>query len=85
MDDIDIAPLEPQMFEPLMRARAYGRFSRALDRASHALRGRTLWEVNSTSDGGRVAEMLRFLVGNLRGAEVDTRWLVSRARTTSST
>ena len=36
----------------------------------------TVWNVNSTADGGGVAEMLRFLVGYAAGLGVDTRWVV---------
>jgi trehalose synthase len=36
----------------------------------------TVWNVNSTADGGGVAEMLRFLVGYATGLGVDARWVV---------
>ena len=38
--------------------------------------GRVLWSVNSTSTGGGVAEMLRSLLGYVRGAGIDARWVV---------
>ena len=41
-----------------------------------AFRGRTVWMVSSTAQGGGVAEMMPGLVGLLRGLEVDTRWVV---------
>jgi trehalose synthase len=40
------------------------------------LDGRTLWNVNSTARGGGVAEMLRSLIGYVRGAGIDARWVV---------
>jgi trehalose synthase len=44
--------------------------------AAEALRGRVVWNVNATAQGGGVAEMLRVMVSYGRGAGVDTRWLV---------
>ena len=35
-----------------------------------------LWTVNSTASGGGVAEMLRSLIGYVRGAGLDARWVV---------
>jgi trehalose synthase len=35
-----------------------------------------LWTVNSTAQGGGVAEMLRSLIGYVRGAGLDARWTV---------
>jgi trehalose synthase len=41
-----------------------------------ALKGRTVWMVNSTAHGGGVAEMMPRLVGMLRDVGVRTEWLV---------
>lgn len=38
--------------------------------------GRRVWHVNSTAEGGGVAEMLRPLLGYGRGLGLDLRWLV---------
>ena len=38
--------------------------------------GRTLWHVNSTSEGGGVAELLRWVLGYLVDGGIRTRWLV---------
>lgn len=38
--------------------------------------GRVVWNINSTALGGGVAEMLRALLPYVRGAGIDTRWLV---------
>lgn len=48
----------------------------AADRASALLGDNIVWNVNSTASGGGVAEMLQVLVGYIRGAGIDTRWLV---------
>jgi len=63
----DIA--EPTQYQALRAAGATAR-----DR----FRGRVIWNVNSTSKGGGVAEMLRPLLGYVRGAGVDARWQVLR-------
>jgi trehalose synthase len=42
------------------------------------MRGRVLWNVNSTAVGGGVAEMLRSLLRYTRGAGIDARWIVIR-------
>lgn len=44
------------------------------------LEGRTLWNVSSTASGGGVAEMLRVLVGYVRGAGINGQWRVIRAK-----
>ena len=46
------------------------------DRARASFAGRTVWNVNATATGGGVAEMLQSLLAYVRGAGVDTRWLV---------
>ncbi len=43
-----------------------------------ALRGRTIWNVNSTSTSGGVAELLQSLVAYGRGAGCDERWILVR-------
>lgn len=45
-------------------------------RALPALRGRTLWMVNSTEHGGGVAEMLPGMVTLLRELDLDVQWAV---------
>ena len=51
-------------------------FERAIARGRELLHGRTIWNVNSTARGGGVAEMLRSLIGYVRGAGLDARWVV---------
>src|SRR5688572_4773177 len=45
-------------------------------RLAERLRGRAVWNINSTATGGGVAEMLPSLLGYARGVEVDARWMV---------
>jgi trehalose synthase len=53
---------------------------RALEGEARALRGvlgrRTVWNVNTASSGGGVAEMLRSFLRYARGLDIDVRWLV---------
>jgi trehalose synthase len=53
---------------------------RALEKRAAALLetidGASVWNINSTSAGGGVAEMLRPLVGYARGVGIDCRWAV---------
>ena len=50
--------------------------SDAADRARDLFAGRVIWNVNSTSRGGGVAEMLVSLLAYARGAGVNARWEV---------
>ncbi|MBH76742.1 MAG: glycosyl transferase family 1 [Dehalococcoidia bacterium] len=50
--------------------------SAVLERSRDLLDGRTVWHVNSTAEGGGVAEMLRSLLAYARGSGIDARWAV---------
>jgi trehalose synthase len=50
---------------------------RALLRLAERLRGRTIWHVNSTADGGGVAELLFAMLPFVHGAGLSVRWLVA--------
>ncbi len=71
--EIEPAPLE--RFQPLVGDR-YAQIERAAAGARQAFDERRIWHVNSTAQGGGVAEMLRALLPYARGAGVDTRWVV---------
>ena len=71
--EIEAAPLE--RFQPLIGDR-YEQIEAAAATARRAFGERRIWHVNSTAQGGGVAEMLRALLPYVRGAGVDTRWLV---------
>jgi trehalose synthase len=76
LNDVDVAPLDPRRFEAVLDPGACRGFARRLEQAAERLEGRRLWHVNSTKEGGGVAEMLHFLLGYLTGAGVDARWVV---------
>jgi trehalose synthase len=74
---VQIPPHRLDRFEPLLGA-GYGEIERAADRARSLFEGRAIWHLSSTLRGGGVAEMLRSLLPYVRGAGIDTRWLVLR-------
>ena len=76
LKDVEVARLDPGRFQALLDPAACRRFLGRLDLAAERLGGRRLWQVNSTEQGGGVAEMLPFLLGYLAGAGIDTRWVV---------
>lgn len=64
-------------FEPLL-GDGFPAVAEAAAAARRRYRGRAIWHVSSTLRGGGVAEMLRSLLPYVRGAGVDTRWVVLR-------
>jgi trehalose synthase len=73
---VETGVFDPRRFEEVMSAEAWAAFSEALARAEATFEGRTIWNVNSTSKGGGVAEMLYSLLAYAKGAGVDARWVV---------
>lgn len=76
MREVDIEPLDPARLDPLIGPERAERFAGATKAARRALDGRRVVNVNSTSAGGGVAEMLQTTLAYARGAGVDARWLV---------
>ena len=74
--EVAVTSLAPERFREVLSAESLARFERTLARGRELLDGRTLWTVNSTAQGGGVAEMLRSLIGYVRGAGIDARWTV---------
>jgi trehalose synthase len=75
--EVEVTPLRPQRFAEVLAGDGFARFEQTIARA-HALLGtRTVWNVNSTAYGGGVAEMLRSLIGYVRGTGIDGRWVVA--------
>ena len=74
--DVTVTPLAPERFRDVLSAESLARFERTIARGRELMDGRTLWTVNSTARGGGVAEMLRSLIGYVRGAGLDARWVV---------
>jgi len=76
MEQIHVPQLDAERFESVLDPDRYRRFAEVMHRSAEAMRGRTIWNVNSTAQGGGVAEMLRPLLGYGAGAGIDARWLV---------
>ena len=72
--DVPAVPLD--VFGPVLGEQRMARLTSAADTTRRLLDGRVIWNVNSTASGGGVAEMLRVLVGYIRGAGIDGQWLV---------
>jgi trehalose synthase len=75
LDDVAVTPLDPTRFRDVLSREGLAQFEHAIARGRELLDGRTLWNVNSTAHGGGVAEMLRSLIGYVRGVGVDARWI----------
>lgn len=58
LETVDIAPLPPQRFEPLLLEAGREEFRQGRERGRRHLEGRVVWNVNSTAHGGGVAELL---------------------------
>src|SRR4051812_16822858 len=76
MREVHIDPVALERLARLLDAERAGRLESTVDLARRLLDGRVVWNVNATSSGGGVAEMLTTLLAYSRGAGVDTRWLV---------
>jgi trehalose synthase len=76
---VDVAAMDPGGFVSVLSRGEYQTLLDLIDRAGVALRGRVIWNVNSTPAGGGVAELLRPLLGYCRGSDVDARWVVISA------
>jgi trehalose synthase len=75
LDDVPVTPLDPERFRDVLSPEGLQQFEHAIARGRELLEGRTFWNVNSTAHGGGVAEMLRSLIGYVRGVGVDARWV----------
>jgi trehalose synthase len=74
--EVPVVPRPDARFVELVGAGEADRYEERLSRAHHGLGSGTLWHVNSTAEGGGVAELLRSCLGYLRDGGVETRWLV---------
>jgi trehalose synthase len=76
LQSVPIGTLHFERFESVLPAERYATFLDAAERSRKLLEGRAVWNVNSTSRGGGVAEMLVSLLAYAHGAGVDARWIV---------
>jgi trehalose synthase len=73
--EVNVPSLSLERLRGVIAPTAWERFQAGLLRARELLGGRQIWNVNSTSSGGGVAEMLWSWVGLARGVGVDMHWL----------
>ena len=78
--DVPVTRLPIEHFRAVLTDAEYAALEAMAAGARELLRGRVVWCVNSTAQGGGVAEMLRPLLGYSRGADIDCRWLVLQGR-----
>ncbi|HEU5106530.1 MAG TPA: glycosyltransferase [Solirubrobacterales bacterium] len=75
LEQVDFEPAPLERFRPLLGKR-FAEMEEAAAAARETFAGRRVWHVNSTSQGGGVAEMLRALLPYARDAGVEVRWVV---------
>ena len=76
LQEVHVPPIEPARLETVIGQERTARFEVSAAAMRDVLRGRRVFNVNSTATGGGVAELLRTLLANARGVGIDTRWLV---------
>jgi trehalose synthase len=72
--EVGTAPIE--RFRRLLDGAMWSELEQTMSSLKETMRGRVLWNVNSTARGGGVAEMLAALIPYERGAGIDERWAV---------
>jgi trehalose synthase len=73
---MSLSDLSPDRFDEILPPQSAAHFAEQLAKTRSLLDGHTFWHVNSASAGGGVAEMLESVLGYVRGAGIETRWLV---------
>jgi trehalose synthase len=76
VDEVALAPQPVQPFAEILGADPMEQFGQTMAAARCALAGRTVWHVNSTAEGGGVAEMLQSILGYPLDCGITVRWLV---------
>jgi trehalose synthase len=76
LEEVHVQALPLERLSSLIGPARTQRFVKAAQASRDALSGRAVVNVNSTPNGGGVAEMLRTLLAQARGVGIDTRWFV---------
>jgi trehalose synthase len=76
LHEVALEPRSIAGLESLAKPAHLARFRSSLASVAGRLDGRTLWHVNSTSEGGGVAELLHQLLGYLIEGGIRCRWVV---------
>jgi trehalose synthase len=74
-----LLPPQPlDRYRALLGSEQFAGIERIAARARQEFSGHAIWHVSSTARGGGVAELLRSLLPYVRGAGIDTRWVILR-------
>ena len=73
---VPVAPLPLHRLRAVLGPEQWAELEQARVRSGARLAGRVVWSINSTANGGGVAEMIRSLIAYARGAGIDARWAV---------
>ncbi len=76
IEHVPVEAMDPYRFGSVLSPAQYEQLLDLIENGARELRGRVIWNVNSTAKGGGVVELLRPLLGYSRGADVDARWVV---------
>ena len=76
LTQVEVPPVPLAVYGPVIGEKRQLRLVEAGIDIRRLLEGQVLWNVSSTACGGGVAEMLRVLLGYVRGAGIDARWVV---------
>lgn len=76
MHNIEIAEIPAGRLTDVIGQERYDALHEAARATREALDGHRVWNINATAQGGGVAEMLPVLLGYVRAAGIDARWLV---------
>ncbi|HSE07357.1 MAG TPA: glycosyltransferase [Nocardioidaceae bacterium] len=77
MREVEIEPVPLERLASLLPPERARRLASYQQRAvREVFGGRTVWNINATSKGGGVAEMLQYILAYTLGAGVEARWLV---------
>jgi trehalose synthase len=80
LEHVPVEAMDPYRFGSVLSSAQYEQLLDLIENGARELRGRVIWNVNSTAKGGGVVELLRPLLGYSRGAGVDARWVVVSGR-----
>jgi trehalose synthase len=76
LTQVPVSTLPYARFAEVLTPEQYERLERTVEDGHRLFTGRVAFTVNSTARGGGVAELLTSLVAYVRGAGIDTRWMV---------
>jgi trehalose synthase len=79
MHNVEVQAHAPQRLEALIGPERAEQFEQTATRSRAGLGGRRVLNINSTANGGGVAELLQTLLSYARGVGVDAQWVVIEA------